>query len=107
MRPRGSGILAQASYVNPMAHRRERVQQLDAMVELHRRPAKVVLVEQVVQPDADLQDALVQVPNLRGRRAPQQLERFVLLEKLTRVEFIDPAHQLRRRRRRARGGQIG
>jgi hypothetical protein len=43
----------------------------------------------VVHADPDLQDALVQVPNLALGRAPQQLESFVLLEELTSVELVD------------------
>src|SRR5207244_2758188 len=79
MRPRRLRIAPQPSDVNPVAHRRECFQKADAVVELDRRAAKVVLVEQVMQTDANLEDALIQVAYLRGGGAPQQLERFVLL----------------------------
>jgi hypothetical protein len=53
---------------------------------------------QVVKGDADLQDALVQVPDVPPFRSPQQLQRLVLLEELAAIELRDTCEQLRRRR---------
>jgi hypothetical protein len=53
----------------------------------------------VVQPDADLEDAVVQATDRRVGGAPERLERLVLLEELARVELLDRARQLVRRRR--------
>jgi hypothetical protein len=52
----------------------------------------------VVQADADLQDAVVQRPVGRAGGAPQEFERLVLLEELARVELLDAATELARRR---------
>ena len=76
------------------------------MVELDRRAMKVAVFQQVVHAHADLQDAFVQVTNLAGRRAPEKLERLVLLEELARVELADRLQQRGRRRLRTHRGQI-
>ena len=99
-------ITSKSADLHPVADLRECFQQPDAMVELDGRPAKVVLVEQVVQADANLQDALVQVAYLAGRGSPQQFQRFVLLEKLAGVEFMDGLKKLRRRWRGAGCDQV-
>jgi hypothetical protein len=57
--------------------------------------------------DADLQNAFVQVADLTRRRAPQQLERLVLLEELARVELVDRLVELGGRWFGACSGEIG
>ena len=76
------------------------------MVELDRRAVKVAVLQQVMHAHADLQYALVEVPNLAGRGSPEQLERLVLLEELARVELVDGLQQCGRRGLRAHRGQI-
>ena len=101
MRPRRFRVQPQPSDVNPVANRRERLQKPNAMVEFDRGSMKVALVEQMVQTDTNLQDALVQVAHLFRRGAPQEFERLVLLEKLAGIEFVDSLNQLGRRGRGA------
>jgi hypothetical protein len=43
----------------------------------------------VVEGDADLQDALVEIPDVSPFVAPEELERFVLLEELAAIELGD------------------
>ena len=47
----------------------------------------------VMETDADLKDAVIEVAYGRGRVPPQQLERFMLLEKLSGVELLDAAKE--------------
>ncbi len=77
------------------------------MVELDRRAVEIVVHEQVVEADADLQDALVQMADLVGRGAPEQLERLVLLEELAGVELGDRLAELGRRRLATGLGEVG
>ena len=58
----------------------------------------MVAVAPVMERDADLQDAVVQAAIRRAGRAPQQLERLVLLEELATVELLDALNELPRRR---------
>jgi hypothetical protein len=82
-------ISPKARDVDAVAHVGERLQQADPVIELHRCAVKVPIYQQVVHANPDLQDSLVQVPNLALGRPPQQLQRLVLLEKLTRVELVN------------------
>jgi hypothetical protein len=43
----------------------------------------------VMEGDANLQDALIEIPDVAPFVAPQELERFVLLEKLAAIELGD------------------
>jgi hypothetical protein len=43
----------------------------------------------VVEADPDLEDPVIETADRRGRVAPEQLERFVLLEELVGVELLD------------------
>lgn len=52
----------------------------------------------VVETNAHLEDALVQVANGIGLGDPDALERFMLFEKLLPVEFLDARQQGPRRR---------
>ena len=63
----------------------------------------------VMEPDTDLEDAVVQPADGPGRGAPQKLERLVLLEELTRVELLDATKKLGRWRILASraGGLVG
>ena len=53
--------------------------------------------------DADLEDAVIEMTDRRGCVPPQELERFVLLEELARVELLDSLDQRRRWRIGAAG----
>ena len=70
--------------------------------EIHGTAGQHVHRSVVIQPpemkerDADLQDALIQAPHLPPLGAPQQLERFVLLEELAAIELLDAFKQRRR-----------
>jgi hypothetical protein len=106
MRPRRLRITPQPANVHPVADLREWLEQPNAMIELYGCAAKVVFRKQVVQADANLKDAFVQVADLLGRRAPQQFECFMLLEKLACIELVDRLKQLRWRRRGAGTDQV-
>jgi hypothetical protein len=56
-----------------------------------------VAATQVLEADADLQDALVEVADRVALLEPLELEGFVLLEELTAVELLDAAAEPRRR----------
>jgi hypothetical protein len=55
----------------------------------HVDSSMVVQPPQVVEGDADLQDALVEIPDPAPFLAPEELERFVLLEELPAIELGD------------------
>lgn len=48
----------------------------------------------VVEPDADLEDAVVEAADRRVGRAPERFERLVLFEEVARVEFVDAPQEL-------------
>jgi len=52
----------------------------------------------VMEPDADLEDAVVQTAYRRVGVPPEELERLVLREELARVELFDPSEELGRGR---------
>ena len=47
----------------------------------------------VMETDADLKDAVIEMAYRGGRVPPQQLERFVLFEELPGVELLDAAQE--------------
>jgi len=47
-----------------------------------------------MEPDADLQDAVIEIANRCGRGAPEDLQRLVLLEELARIELLDASCEL-------------
>jgi len=49
-----------------------------------------------MKPDANLEDAVIEMAHRRGGVPPQQLERLVLLEKLSGIELLDPPEKRRR-----------
>src|SRR6266850_778410 len=69
--------------------------------------AVMVQPTQVVERDADLQDALVEMADVAALGAPQQLERLVLLEELASIELRDGVEQQRRRRFVTAHGRVG
>ena len=79
--------------VDAVTGRRERSQPVDALAQKHARAVEVP-VAPVVEADADLQDAVIQVSVRRARRSPQQLERLVLLEELAAIELFDATDEL-------------
>lgn len=76
--------------VDALTHRHERLEARDALLQ-ESRGAVEVAVPPVVEPDADLQDAVVEVADRRACIAPQDLDRLVLLEELAGVELLDAA----------------
>jgi hypothetical protein len=58
----------------------------------------MIQAAQVMEGDADLEDTLIQAPDVAPFGAPQQFERLVLLEVLAAVELRNPLEELRRRR---------
>jgi len=88
-RPR---VLDELGDVNPLTRRRERLEPGNALPEQDRRAVEIA-VAPVVEPDADLQDAVIEVADRRARLAPQRLDRLVLLEELAGVEPSDAAAQ--------------
>ena len=79
-----------------MAARDEGTEPLDALVD-ERRGAVEVAAAPVMESDADLKDAVIQTAVGSARRAPEELERLVLLEELALVELLDALDQLGRR----------
>src|SRR5207247_6226579 len=77
----------------------------EALVEEHAR-AVVVAVAPVMEPDADLQDAVVKIADRRTGVAPEELEGLVLLEELASVELLDAVDELGRRWRIAPSARI-
>ena len=57
----------------------------------------MISVAPVMERHADLQDAVVEGAVRRARRAPEQFERLVLLEKLAAVELLDGLAECGRR----------
>ena len=55
-----------------------------------------VAVAPVMEADADLQDAVIQISIRGARLTPEELEGLVLLEELAAVELGDAAEQRRR-----------
>jgi hypothetical protein len=47
----------------------------------------------VMEADADLEDAVIQVAHRRARITPQELEGLVLLEELAGVELLDAVEE--------------
>lgn len=79
--------------VDALARRGERREPRDALLEQDAR-AVMIPVAPVMEPDADLQDAVVQAADRRACAAPEQLQGLVLLEELSGVELLDAAEQL-------------
>src|SRR5207245_5875932 len=50
----------------------------------------------VMKPEANAVDAVIERAHGRGGIPPQQLERFVLLEKLSSIELLYPSEKRRR-----------
>src|SRR5205814_485547 len=48
----------------------------------------------VMESHADLQDAVIEPADRRTRVAPEELQRFVLLEELAGIELLDAAQEL-------------
>ena len=102
---RGGGVADERGDVDPLACRSERAQARDALVEQDAR-AVVVAVAPVMEPDPDLQDAVIEAADRRSRVAPQGLEGLVLLEELARVELLDAMSQRVGRRVSAARAQV-
>src|SRR2546422_2530284 len=59
--------------------------------------AVMIQAAELVERDADLQDALVEIADVATLGAPQQLEGLVLLEEFAAIELLDAFEELRRR----------
>ena len=75
--------------INALTSRRERCQVAGASRQHVYRPV-VIPMAKMVESDANLQDALIEVAHLARFSPPQQFQCFVLLEVLTTVELRDP-----------------
>ena len=84
--------------VNAVADLGKRLEQPRSMVQFDGGAVEISVLEQMVHADADLQDAFVEMANFTRCGAPEQFQRFVLLEELTRVELVNRLYQFRRRR---------
>ena len=83
--------------VDRLACRREWAEPFDPFFEKDGGTVKVAAAP-VMEADPDLQDPVIQTADRRGRVAPEQLERLVLLEELIAVELLDAAEKRFRRR---------
>jgi hypothetical protein len=88
--PQALGVGDEAIDVGPHASAFERLEVGDPASQQLRRAARVAAA-QVLDADADLQDALVEVANRVALREPLELEGLVLLEELAAVELLDAA----------------
>jgi hypothetical protein len=61
----------------------------------------------VIEADADLQDALVEITNRIRFADPDYLQRLVLLEELASIELLDALQEFGRRWTLAAGGAAG
>ena len=93
----GGGCVEQRLDIHALAARRERRKVALAACQ-HVHGAVVIELAQVMECDANLQDALVQIADVAGFGAPQQFERLVLLEELAAIELGDALEQERGRR---------
>lgn len=87
-------VADQRGHVDALAPRRERSESRDALIE-QRAGAVMIAVAPVMEADADLQDAVVEIADRRPRGAPEELEGLVLLEELAGVELLDAVDELR------------
>ena len=90
--------------VDRLAARREGTEAVDTFFEKHGRAVEVASAP-VMKADPDLKDPVIEVTHRSGRVSPQQLERLVLLEKVSRVELLYPVKKLRRWWVRAAGAR--
>src|SRR2546428_8073794 len=59
--------------------------------------AVMIQAAELIERDADLQDALVEIADVATLGAPEQLEGLVLLEEFAAIELLDAFEELRRR----------
>ena len=83
------GVCQEPLDINALTSRRERCQVARASGQHVHRPV-VVPMAKMVESDANLQDALIEVTYLARFSPPQQFQCFVLLEVLAAVELHDP-----------------
>jgi len=102
---RGGRRVEQRLDVNALAARRERREVVLAPGQ-HIDGAVMVPFPQVMERDPDLQDALVEIPDVAGFGPPQEFERLVLLEKVAAIELRDAFEKEGRRRFVARHALI-
>jgi hypothetical protein len=53
----------------------------------------IIAAPEVMERDADLQDSLIELPDLAPLQVPKFLQHFVLLEEAAAVEFVDSFQQ--------------
>jgi hypothetical protein len=82
------GVGNEAGDVDALAGWGKPLEKTNGGLELGDGAAKVAAL-QVIEPNADEQNPLVKVAHLVSLGAPEQLERFVLLEVLTAIELLD------------------
>jgi len=96
-------VADERGHIHASARGCERHEVVDPLAEQRASPVAVPRAP-VVAAHADLENAAVEVAQRTALRAPQQLERLVLLEEPAAVELGDRREQLRRRRRVAADG---
>jgi len=88
-----AGVADQPLDVDPHALRAVWFQLCEPLAKL-RDGASPVPALPVIEPDADLEDPLVEVPNAIRFRDPDRFQRFMLLKELSAVELLDPMKEL-------------
>ena len=95
--PRRGRVPQQRINVHALARRSERSEPRETLLQQNAGAVEVA-ASPVMEPDPDLQDAVIEVADRRLGRAPEELQRLVLVEELARVELFDGPQKLGRRR---------
>ena len=102
---RRGGVAEQRRHVHALALWGEG-RQIPRPAREHVDRAVMVQAAQMMKGHSDLEDALIQVTDVASLRAPQPLQRLVLLEKLAAIELRDAIEQRLRRGLVTRHGVI-
>src|SRR5439155_23425734 len=94
---RARGIANESRDVDALTGRRERTKPLDPLLQQDAGAVEVPTTE-VMESNADLENAVVEIADRCAGAAPQRLQRLVLLEVLAMLELLDRMEQLLRRR---------
>src|SRR2546425_9929463 len=89
-------IVEQRLDVDALAPRRKR-REIPRTARQQVDGAVMIQAAELIERDADLQDALVEIADLATLGAPEQLEGLVLLEAFAAIELLDAFEELRRR----------
>src|SRR3989454_8093123 len=89
-------IVEQRLDVDALAPRRKR-REIPRTARQQVDGAVMIQAAELIERDADLQDALVEIADVATLGAPEQLEGLVLLEEFAAIELLDAFEELRRR----------